>query len=95
MLFPEGSRGDPEIFGPLKKGIGHLASARPHVPVIPIYMHGLGKALPKGSTLLVPFNCTANVGEPLYGRTSYNAFLVELEAAMAKLAEEEQRPAWE
>jgi 1-acyl-sn-glycerol-3-phosphate acyltransferase len=94
VLFPEGSRGDPEIFGPLKKGIGHLASARPHVPIIPIYMHGLGKALPKGSALLVPFNCTANVGEPLYGRTSYSAFVVELEAAMANLAKEEQRPAW-
>jgi 1-acyl-sn-glycerol-3-phosphate acyltransferase len=95
VLFPEGSRGDPETLGPLKKGIGHLACARPHVPIIPIYMHGLGKALPKGSTVLVPFNCTANVGEPLYGTTSYSAFVVELEAAMAKLGAQEKPPAWE
>lgn len=95
VLFPEGSRGDPEIFGSLKKGIGHLACARPRVPVVPVYMRGLGKALPKGSAVLVPFNCTANVGEPLYGTTSYSAFLVELEAAMAKLAAEEKAPAWE
>jgi len=95
VLFPEGSRGDPETLGPLKKGIGHLACARPHVPIIPIYMHGLGKALPKGSTVLVPFNCTVHVGEPLYGTTSYSAFVVELEAAMAKLGAQEKPPAWE
>jgi 1-acyl-sn-glycerol-3-phosphate acyltransferase len=95
VLFPEGSRGDSETLGPLKKGIGHLACARPKVPIIPIYLHGLGKALPKGSTVLVPFNCTVNVGEPLYGTTSYSAFVVELQAAMAKLGAQEKPPAWE
>jgi 1-acyl-sn-glycerol-3-phosphate acyltransferase len=95
VLFPEGSRGDPETLGPLKKGIGHLACARPKVPIIPIYMHGLGKALPKGSTVLVPFNCTVHVGAPLYGTTSYGAFVVELQAAMAKLGAQETPPAWE
>jgi 1-acyl-sn-glycerol-3-phosphate acyltransferase len=95
VLFPEGSRGDPETLGPLKKGIGHLACARPKVPIIPIYMHGLGKALPKGSTVLVPFNCTVNVGEPLYGTTSYSAFVVELQAAIAKLGAQEKPLAWE
>jgi 1-acyl-sn-glycerol-3-phosphate acyltransferase len=95
VLFPEGSRGDPETLGPLKKGIGHLACARPKVPIVPIYLHGLGKALPKGSTVLVPFNITVNVGEPLYGTTSYSAFVVELQAAMAKLGAQETPPAWE
>jgi len=95
VLFPEGSRGDPETLGPLKKGIGHLACARPHVPIVPVFMHGLGKALPKRSSLLVPFNCTANVGEPLYGTGTYNDFVAQLEEAITKLGDEESKPAWE
>jgi len=95
VLFPEGSRGHPETLGPLKKGIGHLACARPKVSIIPIYMHGLGKALPKGSTVLVPFNCTVHVGEPLYGTGTYNDFVTALGEAMMKLGAQEKPPAWE
>jgi 1-acyl-sn-glycerol-3-phosphate acyltransferase len=95
VLFPEGSRGEPETLAPLKKGIGHLACARPNVPVVPVFMHGLGKALPKGSSLLVPFNCTASVGEPLYGTGTYNEFVAELEKTMIELGDEESKPAWD
>jgi 1-acyl-sn-glycerol-3-phosphate acyltransferase len=95
IIFPEGSRGEPEALQAFKKGIGHLGRARPKVPVVPVFMHGLGKALPKGSTLLVPFNVVVSVGEPLYGRESYDAFVSELEAAMASLAAQEKLPLWE
>ena len=95
VLFPEGTRGEPETLQAFKKGIGHLARALPKVPIILVFMHGLGKALPKGSALLVPFNVTVSVGEKLYGRESYDAFVAELEASMTKLAAQERVPAWE
>ena len=95
ILFPEGSRGVPEALGLFKKGIGHLAKARANVPVIPVFMHGLGKALPKGSALLVPFNCAVSVGEPVYGQDSYEALVRELEAAMTALAAQKRVPAWD
>jgi 1-acyl-sn-glycerol-3-phosphate acyltransferase len=95
ILFPEGSRGEPETLAAFKKGIGHLARARRKVPVHPVFMHGLGKALPKGSALLVPFNCVVSVGEPIYGQESYAGFTRELEARLTALAALEKVPAWE
>ena len=78
-----------------KKGIGHLAKARPKVPVLPVFMQGLGKALPRGLALLVPFDVMVSIGEPLYGKESYDAFVSELEAAMTALAAQEKLPVWE
>ena len=66
LLFPEGSRGDPEVMKPFKTGIAHIAEAYPHVPVIPLSIHGAGKALPKGEALFVPFIIDVHVGEVVY-----------------------------
>jgi 1-acyl-sn-glycerol-3-phosphate acyltransferase len=72
ILFPEGSRGDPERMGRVRKGICHLLKGREHVPVWPVVMHGLGRSLPRGEALLVPFNCDVVIGEPMKveGRSS-------------------------
>ena len=95
VIFPEGTRGEPETLQAFKKGIGHLAKARPNVPVLPVFMQGLGKALPRGLALLVPFDVMVSIGEPLYGKESYDAFVSELEAAMTALAAQEKLPVWE
>lgn len=95
ILFPEGSRGEPEALGRFKKGIGHLAAARPDVPIVPIYMHGFGKALPRGSSVLVPFNCTVSVGEALHGAGSRHDFMEAYEERMAGLVDAETVPDWD
>lgn len=66
ILFPEGSRGDPEQMGRIRKGICHLLKGREDVPVTPVVLHGLGRALPRGEALFVPFNCDVVVGEALH-----------------------------
>lgn len=65
ILFPEGSRGDAEKMGRIRKGIHYLIKDREDTRITPIVMHGLGRALPKGEALLVPFNCDVVVGEAL------------------------------
>lgn len=95
ILFPEGTRGQPEALAQFKRGVAHLARARPDVPVTPVFMHGLGKALPKGSTLLVPFNCDVFVGEVLRWSGSVDAFMGALEARIQAMAAEARLPPWE
>jgi hypothetical protein len=38
----------------------------PTIPFIPVYMKGMGKVLPKGEKLLVPFNTYVAFGEPIF-----------------------------
>ncbi|MBI1386344.1 MAG: 1-acyl-sn-glycerol-3-phosphate acyltransferase [Rhizobiales bacterium] len=97
ILFPEGSRGDPERLAEFKKGISLIARSRPDVPITPVFLHGLGKALPKGSFLLVPFFCDAFVGEPIVYRDSGgpDEFMDLLERRFRTLAAEGNFEPWE
>ena len=95
ILFPEGSRGDPEQMGTFKSGIAHLAKRHPGVPITPIFLHGLGKALPKGEAILVPFFCDVFIGEPISWSGDRTSFMTSLEQGITTLAEEGYRPAWE
>ncbi len=95
ILFPEGSRGEPEQRTEFKRGVAYLAKARPQTPIHPVFMHGLGKALPKGSLFLVPFNCDVIVGEPFTWEEPVSAFMETLEDRMNALAERGHFPRWE
>lgn len=95
ILFPEGSRGEPEQLREFKTGIAHLAERHPTVPVVPVYLHGLGKALPKGEALLVPFFCDVFIGEPITWTGNRRGFMTELSSCMTSLAAEGQFAAWE
>lgn len=94
ILFPEGSRGEPEQLTQFKSGVAHLAKRHPAVPVLPIFLHGLGKALPKGEALLVPFFCDVFVGEPSCWQGDKQAFMGELDARMHALADEGKFAPW-
>lgn len=64
ILFPEGTRGEPEVEQALKPGIGIVLSQRPEIKYVPAYMKGMGKAMPKGDNLIVPFNSSLKYGKP-------------------------------
>ena len=87
IIFPEGSRGDPETMSGLKKGIFHLVDEHKNCPVIPVVMRGLGRALPKGTAMFVPFNCDVVLGAPIDKFTDANDFLVTMQANYEQLAQ--------
>lgn len=87
IIFPEGSRGLPEKISEIKKGLFHLVKARKDTQVTPIVMHGLGKALPKGEALLVPFNCDVIIGNTLTPNSSSDEFVIEITQTFEKLQE--------
>jgi len=96
ILFPEGSRGEPEKVARLKSGIYYLLKERPNVPIYPVFMHGLGKSLPKGDPVFVPFFCDVFIGKPFYYRGSRKKeFMSKLEKKMNSLAEEGNFPTWD
>lgn len=89
IIFPEGSRGYPERMGQLKKGLYYLYrhSTTP-MQVNPVMLRGLGKALPRGEALFVPFNCDVIIGERLANMDHAEDFIRQLEVAYDLLAKE-------
>lgn len=95
IYYPEGTRGEPERMTQFKSGISRLAERHPEVPIVPMFMHGTGKALPRGEGLLIPFCCNIYVGDPIQWNGDRDRFLAMLEGKVHELAKEAKFPAWE
>lgn len=95
ILFPEGSRGEPERMVDFKTGIAHLAKRHPETPVVPVFLHGLGKVLPKGEALLVPFFCDVFIGPALTWPGDRKDFMSQLQGQIDALAAEGHFPDWD
>ena len=94
LLFPEGTRGEPEQLDSFQSGVAHLAKRHPEAKITPVFMHGLGKALPKGEAVLVPFFCDMFVGDSLDATLPKKDFMAQLTESMDSLANELPNPSW-
>jgi 1-acyl-sn-glycerol-3-phosphate acyltransferase len=95
VLYPEGSRGEPEQMTPFKTGVARLAERHPEAPIVPVFMYGLGKSLPRGDFLLAPFFADVLIGEYVYWQGSVPATMEAYQTAMNELAVKCNAPAWE
>ena len=88
VLFPEGSRGEPGRFGPLKSGVARLAERHPTVPVIPVWLDGCDLALPKGRRIPRPVRTRVLVGPavPIEPGEDHETYLHRLRSAMLALS---------
>lgn len=88
VLFPEGTRGEPEVMSKFQTGVWHLAARRPSTPVIPVFMRNLGFSLPRGELVLVPLFCDVYVGAPLLLDGKRETAMHQLDEAFSQLKRE-------
>jgi 1-acyl-sn-glycerol-3-phosphate acyltransferase len=86
IIYPEGSRGKPESLASFQSGIAHLAKRHPDVPIYPVFIYGLGKVLPKGEFILVPFFCDLAIGLPIFWENNKKTFMALLDRQMQELS---------
>lgn len=90
IIFPEGTRSNGEFaekMATLKPGIWYLGKRFPEVPVIPVYLHGLGKSMPKGSLIPLPLFIRIAIGQPLAWFDSRDSFMHSLTERLLHLRE--------
>ena len=85
LIFPEGTRGEPETMAELKSGISYLAKRFPTIPVVPVFMRGLGKSMGKGTLIPIPFFVDVFVGRPFSWTGEKTSFMDRLRDAFAHL----------
>jgi 1-acyl-sn-glycerol-3-phosphate acyltransferase len=64
IFFPEGSRGNPGVIGAFKPGIGKIVKSVPGVLVLPCYITGAERSLPRGRSVPLPLGMDVIIGKP-------------------------------
>jgi 1-acyl-sn-glycerol-3-phosphate acyltransferase len=65
LLFPEGTRSQNGELGPFRSGIGRLAAEFPNLPLIPVWLEGTARVLPKKASIPRPVSVSARFGAPV------------------------------
>lgn len=92
IIYPEGSRGNDNQIQTFKSGVAHIAKMNPTVPILPVYINGPDRILPKGTLLWIPFIADVYVAEPIYyDNTDIKQFTTKIKNIVESLKEEHRK----
>ncbi len=96
LIYPEGSR-SPDGFGTEHRPGAAFVARRAGVPVVPIYLHGTGEVLPKGSNWPSRRRTAVVFGRPLRVEEGEDArtFAARIQRRIDELADEFEHGWWE
>ncbi len=86
ILFPEGTRGRPGEMLAFKSGLGRLVSQLPGIPIVPVFLSGPERVLPKGSRVPLPFWSQVLIGPPQFCAGSPRDATKHLENTLLELS---------
>ncbi len=92
ILFPEGGRSDGQQVGKFKSGLYYLSKKRPDLELVPVYLHNMGRVLPRDEYLPVPLLASVTFGPPMWleAEETKNEFLARARQAVLNLAPKEE-----
>jgi 1-acyl-sn-glycerol-3-phosphate acyltransferase len=64
IFFPEGSRGEPGVVAAFRPGIGKIVKSVPGVLVLPVFLSGTERSMPRGESVPLPLGIDVNIGKP-------------------------------
>jgi adenylate kinase family enzyme len=86
IIFPEGTRGEPGEIERFKSGIGRLAARVTDLPIIPVFLRGPERVLPKTRAVPLPFWNNVVVGPPLQSRGTHRDITRSLQDVLNELS---------
>ena len=90
IIFPEGTRGRPGEMEHFRSGIGRLMAQYPHLPIVPVFLTGPERALPRASALLLPLWNNIIVGPPQKCVGGHREITRHLEEVLVDLSRSER-----
>ena len=90
IIFPEGTRGSSGDIKHFKSGIGRIAVEHNEIPIIPVFLFGPERVMPKNTILPLPLWNNILVGPPQHPHGSHQEITRSLEKLVCELSESEK-----
>ena len=65
IIFPEGSRGEPNVMRPFRKGAARFATHL-NAPLVPVFIDGSFRSWPKGRLIMFPTRINIKILKPIH-----------------------------